>query len=72
MDGMTARFLRTSPCEDACGTLPTDRTVDGATVYRCPGCDAEWIELDDVTVVADEPAGARASDGAGGTDAGGA
>ena len=40
-----ARYLVTNPCQDACGTLTTDRTVEGAPVYRCPGCDSEWIEL---------------------------
>lgn len=39
------RHLVAHPCEDACGTLTTDRTVEGAPVYLCPGCDSEWIEL---------------------------
>lgn len=42
-----AKFLVSNPCEDACGTIETDRRVDGAPVYRCPGCDSEWIELDE-------------------------
>ncbi len=41
------RSLVSYPCQDACGTLTTDRTVEGAPVYRCPGCDSEWIELDE-------------------------
>lgn len=44
-----ARYLTTNPCEDACGTIQTDRTVEGAPVYRCPGCDSEWIELHERT-----------------------
>lgn len=40
-----ARFLVFYPCEDACGEITTGRTVEGAPVYRCPGCDSEWIEL---------------------------
>ncbi|MDN5571839.1 MAG: hypothetical protein L0G22_11420 [Propionibacteriaceae bacterium] len=43
MVGM-ARFLVSHPCQDACGTIETDRRVEGAPVYRCPGCDSEWIE----------------------------
>lgn len=42
---MPARYLTSHPCEDACGTIETDRRVEGAPVYRCPGCDSEWIEL---------------------------
>lgn len=47
MDAMTprARYLVSQPCQDACGTITTDRRVEGAPVYRCPGCDSEWIEL---------------------------
>ena len=45
-----ARFLVSYPCEDACGTIETDRRVDGAPVYRCPGCDSEWIEEYERTV----------------------
>lgn len=44
-----ARYLISNPCEDACGTLTTDRRVQGAPVYRCPGCDSEWIELSEIT-----------------------
>ena len=53
MDPMPARYLVLNPCEDACGTLTTDRTVEGAPVYLCPGCDSEWIELDERTEPAD-------------------
>lgn len=42
---MAARFLLSYPCEDACCEVMTDRIVEGAPVYRCPGCDSEWIEL---------------------------
>lgn len=49
---MAARYLVSNPCEDACGTLTTDERVQGAPVYRCPGCDSRWIELSEV--VADE------------------
>jgi len=53
---MGARYLISNPCEDACGTLRTDRTVDGAPVYRCPGCDSEWIELDEIPPAAPDAA----------------
>lgn len=46
---MSTRDVVNRPCEDACGTVKTDRTVEGAPVYQCPGCDAEWIELDERT-----------------------
>lgn len=42
---MPARYLVSNPCQDACGTVTTDRTDEGAPIYRCPGCDSEWIEL---------------------------
>lgn len=48
-----ARYLQTNPCEDACGTIQTDRRVEGAPVYRCPGCDSEWIELHERTTEPD-------------------
>ena len=44
---MATRDVVSNPCEDACGTLRTDRTVEGAPVYLCPGCDTEWIDLDE-------------------------
>ena len=42
---MAAKFLVSYPCNDACCEVMTGRTVEGAPVYRCPGCDSEWIEL---------------------------
>ncbi|MFP5415855.1 MAG: hypothetical protein ACLGHZ_03105 [Actinomycetes bacterium] len=42
-----ARYLVSNACEDACATVTTERLVEGAPVYRCPGCDSEWIELDE-------------------------
>ena len=50
------RQLITNPCQDACGEITTDRSVEGAPVYRCPGCDSEWIELDEL-VSATQPGG---------------
>lgn len=47
--GPMMRHLIARRCQDACGTITTDRTVEGAPVYRCPGCDSEWIELDERT-----------------------
>ena len=44
---MSARFLTSWPCQDACGTIETDERVEGAPVYRCPGCDSSWIELNE-------------------------
>lgn len=44
---MVTRDIVSRPCEDACATVKTARTVEGAPVYRCPGCDSEWIELDE-------------------------
>jgi len=49
MVGMAARFIEANTCEDACGILKTDEHVEGAPVYRCPGCDSRWIELDERT-----------------------
>ena len=46
---MSARFLVTHPCQDACGAGETDERVEGAPVYRCPGCDTAWIELNERT-----------------------
>jgi hypothetical protein len=57
MERMPARYLVLNPCEDACGTLTTDRTVEGAPVYLCPGCDSEWIELDERTDLTPQPVG---------------
>lgn len=52
---MAARFLRTNPCQDACGTVQTDERVEGAPVYRCPGCDSSWIELSERTEPTEPP-----------------
>ena len=52
---MVARYLISYPCQDACGTVETDERVDGAPVYRCPGCDSEWFELHERTVAAPGP-----------------
>ncbi|MFT3888142.1 MAG: hypothetical protein QM713_08280 [Arachnia sp.] len=46
---MSARFLTSWPCQDACGTIETGERVEGAPVYRCPGCDSSWIELNERT-----------------------
>ena len=54
MGRMVARFLISNPCSDACGEKPTGRTVEGAPVYVCPGCDSEWIELNERASPADE------------------
>lgn len=50
---MPAKYLVSNPCNDACGTKETDRRVQGAPVYWCPGCDSEWIELGERTEVED-------------------
>ena len=63
MMGRMARYLVSNPCEDACATIETSRRVEGAPVYRCPGCDSEWIELHERTPpapVAPAPAPDRA------------
>lgn len=44
-----AEYLVTNPCQDACGTVETERRVKGAPVYRCPGCDSEWIEASEIS-----------------------
>ena len=56
MEPMPARYLILNPCEDACGTLTTDRTVEGAPVYLCPGCGLG---------VGEDPEEARAESGVG-------
>lgn len=48
---MAARFLVSHPCNDACCEVMTDQSVEGAPVYRCPGCDSEWIELAERTAL---------------------
>ena len=50
--GVGARFLVSFPCQDACCEVMTDKVVEGAPVYRCPGCDSEWIELRERTTAA--------------------
>ena len=57
---MPARYLVSNPCADACGTITTDRTEEGAPVYRCPGCDSEWIELGERTLICEPCQGADA------------
>ena len=52
---MAARFLTSWPCQDACGTIETGERVEGAPVYRCPGCDSSWIELNERTQPPVEP-----------------
>ncbi|MBB1482929.1 hypothetical protein H5392_03525 [Tessaracoccus sp. MC1865] len=59
---MSARFLTTWPCQDACGTIKTDELVEGAPVYRCPGCDTTWIELNERTEVAGQQTNRHATD----------
>lgn len=43
-NGRMAKYLVSHPCQDACGTIETDRDVRGAPVYLCPGCDSQWYE----------------------------
>lgn len=59
---MAARFLVSHPCEDACCEVMTDQVVEGAPVYRCPGCDSEWIELRERWSVKPASAGADVVD----------
>lgn len=64
LSGQTGRVIRdlvTYPCQDACGELLTKRTVDGAPVYRCPGCDSEWYDEAERTVVPGAAADDRGS-----------
>ena len=60
---MPARFLVSYPCEDACGEVMTKDTVEGAPVYRCPGCDSEWIELSERTPQPEHPPEGGVRDG---------
>lgn len=53
-NGPMAKYLVSNPCQDACGTIQTDRSVNGAPVYLCPGCDSEWYEPREQTKVDDE------------------
>lgn len=41
------RQLVTNPCKDACGTVTTGQLFEDAPVYRCPGCESQWVELPD-------------------------
>ena len=41
------RPLVSNPCKDACGTVATGQLFDGALVYRCPGCESQWVEVPD-------------------------
>lgn len=50
---MPVRYLETFPCQDACGTIETSEKVEGAPVYKCPGCDTSWIDLNERTEPAD-------------------
>ncbi len=64
MDAMVARYLISFPCQDACGTVETGERVGGAPVYRCPGCDSEWFELNERTPQPPAPSpGVAAPDG---------
>lgn len=40
--------LVANPCRDACGTVPTGDLLDGLPVYRCPGCESQWVESEDI------------------------
>lgn len=51
---MPARYLASFRCQDACGTITTERVVDGAPVYRCPGCDSEWLETSELGTIGDD------------------
>lgn len=53
---MPAIYLASHPCENACGELETDRRHLGAPVYRCPGCDSEWVEEREITELEPEDA----------------
>lgn len=50
---MTTRSITSNPCQDACGTVTTNETVDGAPVQRCPGCDSTWIDESETTTAQD-------------------
>ena len=53
-NGHMAKYLVSYPCQDACGTIETDRDVRGAPIYLCPGCDSEWYEPREEKVVVDD------------------
>lgn len=48
------RNLVANPCRDACGTVATGELLDGAPVFRCPGCDSTWVEVDDTPSTAED------------------
>ncbi|MGO4957629.1 hypothetical protein ACTQ49_10230 [Luteococcus sp. Sow4_B9] len=50
---MPARFIESNTCQDGCGIIKTADKVEGAPVYRCPGCDSRWIELNERSSVKD-------------------
>lgn len=54
MGNMAVRFIEANTCQDACGIIKTRDRVEGAPVYRCPGCDSRWIELNERTGEKDE------------------
>ena len=54
-NGPVAKYLVSNPCQDACGTIETDRDVRGAPIYLCPGCDSQWWEPREEKVIVDEP-----------------
>jgi hypothetical protein len=41
------RPLVSNPCKDACGTVTTGQLFEGSLVYRCPGCESQWVEVPD-------------------------
>lgn len=63
--GSLIRDLVTYPCQDACGEILTSARVEGAPVYRCPGCDSEWILLNERMPQPGASDAARTPDGAG-------
>ena len=44
MEPVTRR-LENNPCQDACGTVSTGELLDGAPIYRCPGCGSERVDI---------------------------
>lgn len=52
---VVANYLVSNPCQDACGTIETNRDVRGAPIYLCPGCDSEWYEPREQTTIVDDP-----------------
>ena len=56
--GPMIRHLVTNPCRDACGTVATGEQIEGAPVFRCPGCESTWLDVPDEPV---DDAGATTS-----------